>query len=177
VKYSALEKPEAVADYADLFGCAQGQFPIKYFGIPIHYQRLTNAEWKYVEERLEKRLNSWKGNLLSVGGRIVLINSVLTNMVLYMLYFFQLPKGVLQRLDYFRSRFFWQGENENKKYRLAKWSVVCRPKDHVGLGFHDMKIKNDALLSKWLFKLLIEDGIWQILPRNNYLGQKVVSRA
>jgi hypothetical protein len=38
--------------YTELFGCGQGQFPIRYLGIPIHYQRLTIAEWKIVEERL-----------------------------------------------------------------------------------------------------------------------------
>ena len=111
------------------FGCTLGQFPIKYLGILIHYRRLAIAEWKHVEERREKQLSSLKGKLLPVGGRLVLINSVLTNMVLYMLSFFQLPKGVLQRLDYFRTRFFWQGDVEKKKYRLTKWSVVCRPKD------------------------------------------------
>ena len=35
---------EAVVQYAELFGCAQGQFPIRYLGIPIHYRRLTKAE-------------------------------------------------------------------------------------------------------------------------------------
>jgi hypothetical protein len=30
--------------YAELFGCSQGQFPIRYLGIPIHFPRLTNAE-------------------------------------------------------------------------------------------------------------------------------------
>jgi hypothetical protein len=34
--------------YADLFGCGQGQFPIRYLGILIHYRRLTIAEWKCV---------------------------------------------------------------------------------------------------------------------------------
>ena len=37
---------EAVGQYAELFGCAQGQFPIMHLGIPIHYRRLSNAEWK-----------------------------------------------------------------------------------------------------------------------------------
>jgi hypothetical protein len=69
-----------------------------YLGIPIHYRRLTSAEWKVVEERLQKHLSSWKEKLLSVGGRLVLINYVLTDMVLYMLSFFEVPKGVLQRL-------------------------------------------------------------------------------
>jgi hypothetical protein len=78
--------------YPELFGCNQGQFPIRYLGIPIHFWRLTNVEWKIVEERMQLRLSSWKGKMLSIGGRLVLINSVLSNMVLYMLSFFLLPK-------------------------------------------------------------------------------------
>src|SRR3954466_4021209 len=139
------EAQDAATQYAEIFGCKQGQFPIKYLGIPINYRRLTNAEWKHIEERLQKRLASWKWKLLSLGGKLVLINSVLTNMVLYMISFFQLPKGVLHRLDYFRSRFFWQGDNEKKKYRLTKWNVVCRPKDQGGWVF--MIFRSRTLLS------------------------------
>ena len=93
------EAQDFVTQYAELFGCEQGQFPIRYLGIPIHYRRLTNAEWKHVEERFEARLASWRAKLLSLGGRLVLINSVLINMVLYMISFFQLPKGVLKKID------------------------------------------------------------------------------
>jgi hypothetical protein len=110
-----------VADqYADIFKCGQGQFPIRYLGIPIRYRRLTIVEWKQVEERLQKRLSSWKGKLLSLGGRLVLINSVFASMVLYMISFFLIPKGVLHKIDYYRTRFFWQGDSEKKKYRLVK---------------------------------------------------------
>jgi hypothetical protein len=82
-----------------------------------------------------------------------------------MLSFFLLPKGVLNRLDFFRSRFFWQDNNEKKKYRLAKWIVVCCPKDQGGLGIHDLEVRNTALLGKWLFRFLTEDGVWQTLLR------------
>ena len=105
----------------------------------------------------------------------MLINSVLTNMVMYMISFFQLPKGVLHQLDYFRSRFFWPGDNEKEKYRLAKWDVVCRPKDHGDLGIHDLKVKNRALLGKWWFRLLTEDGEWQTLLRRKYIGSSALS--
>jgi hypothetical protein len=90
-----------------------------------------------------------------------------------MLSFFQVPKGVLQRLDYYRSRFFWQGDLEKKKYRLV---VVCRPRDQGGLGIHDLEAKNIALLGKWLYKLLTEDGVWQILLRRKYVGSKALSQ-
>jgi hypothetical protein len=111
------EAQQEAGIYADIFGCGQGQFLIRYLGIPIHYRRLTLAEWKVVEERLQKHLSSWKGKLLFLGGRLVLINSVLTNMVLYMISFFLLPKGVLHRLDYYRSRFFWQGAKRSRWVR------------------------------------------------------------
>ena len=105
-----------------------------------------------------------------------MINSVLTNMVLYMLSFFLIPKGVLKRLDYYRSRFFWQGDSEKKRYRLARWDAVCHPKDQGGLGIHDLEIKNKALLRKWLYKLLTEEGVWQNLLRRKYIGSKALSQ-
>ena len=93
-----------------------------------------------------------------------------------MISFFQLLKGVLKRLDYFCSRFFWQRDSEKKKYRLVKWSIVCRPKDHGGLGVHDLEVKNSALLGKWMFKLLTEDGVWQQLIHNKYLKDKTLAQ-
>jgi hypothetical protein len=52
--------------------------------------------------------------------------------------------------------------------------VVCRPKDQGGLGVHDLEVKNSALLGKWLFKLLTEDGVWQTLLKRKYIGSKAV---
>jgi hypothetical protein len=49
------EAQDAASQYANLFGCGQVRFPIRYLGIPIHYRRLIIAEWKQVEERLQKR--------------------------------------------------------------------------------------------------------------------------
>jgi hypothetical protein len=46
---------------------------------------------------------------------------------MFMLSFFEIPKGVLEKIDYFRSRFFWQNDSQKKKYILAKWSIVCQP--------------------------------------------------
>jgi hypothetical protein len=106
--FSFGEALNEVNAYANLFGCGQGQFPMRYLGILIHYRRLTLIEWKIVEERLQKRLCSWNGKLLSQGGRLVLINLVLSNMVLHIISFLS-PKGVLQKMD-----------SEKKKYRLAK---------------------------------------------------------
>jgi hypothetical protein len=54
--------------------------------------------------------------------------------------------------------------------------MVCRPKDQGELGVHDLEVKNSALLGKWLFKLLTEDGVWQTLLKRKYIGSKALSQ-
>lgn len=72
----------------------------------MHYRRLQNSDWKGVDERFQKRLSGWKGKLLSAGGKLVLINSVLSNLPLFMILFFEVPREVLKKLDFYKSRFF-----------------------------------------------------------------------
>jgi hypothetical protein len=62
---------------------------------------------KIIEQQIEKKLSSWKGKHLSVGGRLVLINSILTSLGMFMLSFFEVPRGVIEKIDYYRSRFYW----------------------------------------------------------------------
>jgi hypothetical protein len=66
------------------------------------------------------------------------------------------PKGELEKLEYYRSRFFLQSDSQKKKYRLAKWSIICQPKDQGGIGIQNIKIQNQCLLSKLLFILINE---------------------
>ena len=103
---------------------------------------VCNANRKIIEDKFEKRLSCWKGKLLSYGGPLVLINSVLSSLAIFMLSFFEIPKGILYKLNFYRSRlfFFWQGDDHKKKYRLTKWSIICRPKEQGGLGILDLEI-------------------------------------
>ena len=95
-------------EYAHIFGCDIGSFPFRYLGIPMHHRKLMNKDWKYVEQRFQKRLNRWRSKMSSIEGRLVLINSVLSSLPMFMFsFFFEVPRGVLKKLDYFRSRFFW----------------------------------------------------------------------
>ena len=42
--------------YKLLFGCESGKFPFRYIGIPLHFRKLKNGEWKPVEDRFERKL-------------------------------------------------------------------------------------------------------------------------
>ena len=95
---------------------------------------------------------------------------------MFMLSFLEIPKGVRKRLDYYRSHFFWQSDEHKQNYRLRKWNIICRPKDQGGLGIEVIDLKTKCLLSKWLFKLLNEEEMWQELLHNNYLYSKTLAQ-
>jgi hypothetical protein len=95
-----------VGSYVEVFGCKEGIMPFKYLVIPMSPRRLSNKDWIGLEERFQKKLGSRKGKVLSIGGRLVLINSILSSLPMFIMSFFRIPKGVLKKLDYYRSRFF-----------------------------------------------------------------------
>jgi hypothetical protein len=80
--------------------------PFRYLGIPMHYKRLSNSDWKDILDKFQKRLSSWKSKLLSVGGKLMLLNSILSSPPLFMFSFFEVPKEVLKQIKTFRSQFF-----------------------------------------------------------------------
>ena len=73
----------------------------------MHYRKLNNKDGKMIEDIIEKRIGGSKGKILSAKGRLVLINSVLSSLPLLTLSFFGVSRGVLKKIDYYGSKFFW----------------------------------------------------------------------
>ena len=69
--------------YAELFNCQTGNFPLKYLGVPVSPTRLHAKDRMILEERNEKKLATWKGKSLSIAGRTTLINSSLSSTFIY----------------------------------------------------------------------------------------------
>jgi hypothetical protein len=104
---------EVENQYREIFGCNFGTPPFKYMGILIHFRKMKNEEWKPVEDQFEVKLSSWIGKLLSYGDRLILINSVLKSLPMFLLSFFEIHVRVWKRLNIL-DRFFWQdGHKKN----------------------------------------------------------------
>ena len=97
--------------YADIFTCPHSCLPMKYLGVPIDNKKLCKSLWSPIVEKIESKLGSWQGRFLSLGGRLVLINSSLTNVPLYMLSMYKTPKCVLKKIDIFRKRIIMAGRS------------------------------------------------------------------
>lgn len=53
----------------------------------MHFHKLSNMNLTLIEEHFKKKLSSWEGKLLLAGGRLVLINSVLLSLPMFMMSF------------------------------------------------------------------------------------------
>lgn len=106
--YCIGEAKEKIQEYKEIFSCREGSLPLQYLGLHIDDKRVNNAQWRPVEEKIEKRMAGWVGNMLSIGDRVTLVNSCLSSIPLFMLSFLEAPKGVLKNMNSSRSRMVWQ---------------------------------------------------------------------
>lgn len=85
--------------FEDILTCKRGNLPFRCLGIAVDEHRLKDSDWNPSINKTERRMGGWLGRFLNMAGRMTLINSSLTSLVLFMLSFYGLPKGVKKRLD------------------------------------------------------------------------------
>jgi hypothetical protein len=91
--------------YAEIFNCQVGLFPIKYLGVPVSPNRLKVSDWLPLLEKGNKRLDVWKSGHLSIVGRSTLISASLTNAPIYHMSVYLLPKSTINTMDKTRRTF------------------------------------------------------------------------
>jgi mannosylglycoprotein endo-beta-mannosidase len=90
--------------YSEIFTCPTAELPMKYLPMPIDEKKLAASQWDPVEEKVGKKIVGWKGNMLSIGDRVTLVNSCLSSISLYMLSFLEASKGLMQKTYMHRNR-------------------------------------------------------------------------
>lgn len=91
---------------AEIFNCQVGAFPIKYLGVPMSPSRLHIADRMNLIEKSNKKLEVWKGGLMSIAGRKTLIYSSHSNSPIYQMSIYLLPKTIVHKLDKIGRTFF-----------------------------------------------------------------------
>ncbi len=163
-----LDPPEA-AELASVFCCSIQDFPFTYLGLPLPPKPLRKSDYLPIIEKVDKRLAGWRAASLSRGGRLVLLNSVLSSIPSYFGSVFRFPIWVCNSIDWIRRGFFWNGKIlRNEFHCLVRWNNVCRPKKVGGLGIRDLRSFNAALLMKGLRNFYHS----QSLPWVRLLAQK-----
>ncbi|GKA49396.1 RNA-directed DNA polymerase, eukaryota [Tanacetum coccineum] len=117
--------------------------------------------WADTVLKLRLRLSKWKVKTISVGGRLTLLKSVLGASPLYSMSIFKVPRGVLKIMEAIRNRFFNGVDPLDKKITWAAWDKVLASKKNGGLGVSSFHALNRALLLKWVWRFVSQDGsLW-----------------
>lgn len=100
--------------------CVVGKIPFSYLGMNVGINHRLARSWSMLIDKVRRRINSWKGKNLSFGGRITLIQAVLSAVPIYYLSFYRIPKNIIRALTGLQRRFLW--------------GVVRKTKKSLGLG-------------------------------------------
>lgn len=121
-----------------LTGFVEGQFPFTYHGASIYLERMARRLFDSLIHKIQTKVTSWKGKLLSQDGWLVLIRHILTSMVTHTLGVLLLPTGVLQKINSIFSTFFSRESNGREKRKWGAWANLCKPIEEGGIRVRDL---------------------------------------
>ena len=150
-----------------------------YLGLPTLIGRAKYHTFSYLKDRIWKKLQGWKGMLLSRASKEILIKVVAQSIPTYTMSVFQIPLKLCDELDALCAKFWWGQVGNERKIHWKSWDKLTASKKEGGMGFQDLRAFNLAKLAKqgWRMvkgndSLLYQCSKARYFPRSNFLEAK-----
>jgi hypothetical protein len=155
--YCSRNVPAGIREaIADLLGVTQVLGTGKYLGLPSMIGRSKKSTFKFIKDRIWKKINSWSSRHLSQAGREVMIKSILQSIPTYVMSIFLLPRTLTEDIEKMLNSFWWGRCNSNSSHglHLLSWERLTVSKDYGGMGFKNLQAFNLAMLGKQAWNLV-----------------------
>ena len=86
-----------------------------YLGLPSTMGRNKSALLGYLKDKVQKRLMSWEGKLLSRAGKEILVKTVAQSLPTYAMNVFLLPLEITRDIERHMNKFWWQSSPGTQK--------------------------------------------------------------
>ncbi|KAK2662388.1 hypothetical protein Ddye_000962 [Dipteronia dyeriana] len=108
----------------DKYSAASGQVKCheRYLGLPSLNCTKKRKLFNSIKERVWTKINGWKGKLLSIGGKEILLKAVVQFIPTFTMSLFQLPKSLVSELHKMCNR-FWKTLFIGILNLLRQWSI------------------------------------------------------
>ena len=122
---------------------------------------------------MERRLTA-SSCFLNQGGKLKLLNSVISSMPIYFLCSLHIPAAIIKQLERIQRQCLWRRYGKDSGKSLVAWDLVCRPKRKGGWGVLNLTIQNQELLIKQLHKFYNRVQVpWVQLVWNTYYHNRI----
>ncbi|GJX45384.1 RNA-directed DNA polymerase, eukaryota, reverse transcriptase zinc-binding domain protein [Tanacetum coccineum] len=115
---------EQLFSAANKLGCLVLKTPFLYLGSFVGGAMHRLQAWNDIVDRVKRRLSKWKMKMLSIGGRLTLVKSVLGFMHIFHMSMFKVPSGILRTLESIRCQFFNGHDVSSKKASWVQWNKI-----------------------------------------------------
>lgn len=89
-----------ILEMANRFGCLAGSLPINYLDIKIGTSLSRVVNWKYIVDKIQRKISGWKNQMFSFGDRITLVRSVLLATPLHQISFSIIPIKIVREINF-----------------------------------------------------------------------------
>ena len=89
----------------DILGCPVAGLPCTYLGLPLSMNKINRQLLQPVIQKIANRLPGWMPQLLAPGGRVQLINSVLSAIPNFFMACIEWDSASIEAVDKFRRPF------------------------------------------------------------------------
>ncbi|PIK45405.1 reverse transcriptase [Apostichopus japonicus] len=127
---------------------------IKITGIVFGTPNSIYSNWSKKVEKMELLINMWKGRVLTLLGKVLLINGVVYPLFYFLAAVFPVPEVVVKKVLKASFSFLWSGKTE-----LVSRKVVMLDKREGGLGLENFKLKLNAMLVRPVLSILTDDPL------------------
>jgi hypothetical protein len=154
----------------------QGSFPcsfldltlgFKYLGYNLKLGASTATDWTWLVATFERKIGGWFYKWLSLGGRLILVNSVLQSLAVYWMLLERIPTKILSLIRKLSFSFLWSDFAGHRRFHLCRWQTLTRPKREGGWGLKNPFIFNKALLACSFWRAISTENFGIGLSRLN----------
>ena len=108
---------------------------LSYFLKPLGYKV---SDWHWLIQGFESKIFHWAHKLLSLGGRLTLIQAVLSSIRVYWFGLAPIPVSVLNKLRSLTFAFLWGSSDNKHRYHLSDWKCLSWSYSYGGWGIKNL---------------------------------------
>ncbi|KAI0515950.1 hypothetical protein KFK09_008621 [Dendrobium nobile] len=150
-----------------------------YLGTKMALRRMKGSDFQFILDNALKKIGMWGSKLLSMAGKLNLINYVLLALPTFHTTLSLVPKRILLEIEKACRKFIWSKGNGEKGLHYISWDTLCKPKKVGGMGINSCSKKEGPLRVKltWRYYYATDSLMLKVLyPKYGHIMLEDSSR-